>query len=215
MGIKGFQTNDPHASRRAANMISAIAEPTDALTDTTVLPEIPKVRFWAGVVRDFPDLTTSEVAVVQAVYEFPSAGDAEIGEKVRLSASQVSRIKNSERFMDVLMRFGMARNDLFTLKTGRADELILDSLLADLQTRGVKAIDGDRLRFLELCNKRAGLLQPDQHLHLHKHGNDTAAVDQVTDLVDRVLSGFEAEITGQTVTREANVLEVNTSTVSH
>ena len=138
--------------------------------DVEATPERPKVVHWQTILRRFPQVKSAEIAVIQAFHEFPYLTDAEIGKRVNLSRQTVNAIKNAEWFGDVLLQYALARNRLFTARTAGVDEFLLNRIAGKCKSASYFP-DGDELRFLELANKRAGLIAPDAHLHFEAGGD--------------------------------------------
>lgn len=134
----------------------------ESLPVTTVqdAPSRASVRCWEAVLRRFPDLRRSEVAVVQAFTEFPALSSAELATRAGVAKSTVDRVLGADRFGQVLLAFMLARGDLFTATNLVILEECQRRLLRDLFT-SKRLPNGDEKTMLELLLKRSGLLQPE------------------------------------------------------
>jgi hypothetical protein len=144
----------------------------------------PKVAFWGPLLQQFPDLNRREVLVVEAFTQFPTATDAELGQKVKLDRTTVNRIRNSDRWGKLLRAFMLHRGDACSGKVLLVLEKWLDYTLAK-QARGIQPSADDR-PMLEMLAKRGGLLAPEVQINVS--GDSVSIVNVVQSAIANMRS---------------------------
>jgi len=190
--------------RRKPGTEPITAAPTLAAAD---IPE-PHSLVWCRVLQRHPGATRMQVAVSEAVVEFPRATVAAIAAKLDVDRSTVHRVMASPDWQRLHAAYLLERKDLckddFRRAMANATERI-----ADAASR--RALEGDEIQLLKLAGQYTGELSADTSVQVQVNQGAVLVADKVTKALAEV--GLVPSVTVPTGDKPAQVPAVQPSTV--
>ena len=160
--------------------------PKNALQRAVEAPAEPHSLVWCRVLRRFPGASRVQVAVAEAVTEYPRETVGQIGRRVGRSKATVSRIVNDPQWVEMYHAYLLQRKDLCR----DAFRLAMDRAVHGIVARQAKYPDyqpkADEIALLKLVGQYTGELGADQAVNVAINQGTVIVADRVTEALKSV-----------------------------
>lgn len=204
--INGGQGHAPVEKRRMRRRGEVDQQPR-LVTEVETLPTVaeqpkasrPTYPLWRDVLAKYPRAGRVEVALVVAFIEFGNASQAELGQKIGVSARTVSRIMARPEWWTMAQAYSVQMKDIGHMRY-RAAMAKFTERVADRAATGQRP-DKDDVAFLNIAGRFYGDVGAETQVNVASHVNVVTC--SVKDLVEKAMaSGQNAGQRVQTVEGE-------------
>ena len=149
----------------------------------------PHSLVWVRVLRRFPKASRVQVAVSEALVDFPRANMTELAERLKISRSTLSRVVNTDEFTKLHAAYLLERKDLCREDFRRAMGYATERVAQAASRRG---LEGEEIALLKLAGEYTGELKPSGAQIAVAVAGDTV---QISGVVGDAIAHLRARVT--------------------